>query len=422
MIKNVNKNWFISYNSVFLFKIILDMAVNIQNTLSANAKSMRRSAIRDLLSVANRPEVISFAGGFPNASTFPIEDLKEIMQEVLETEGTSALQYGATEGNNKLREQIAKRYIAKGLNITKDNVLITTSSQQAIDLTTKIFIDPGDTIVCGLPSYLGALQSFWSYQAQPVGIKKDEELETVVKALIATGKKPKFIYTIPDFQNPSGITMNLEQRKYVLSIAKKYDLLVIEDSPYRELRFDGEEQPVMYSLDHERVILFGTFSKTFLPGFRIGWVIAPLEIIDRLVVAKQSTDLCTPVFDQAVAAKYLEKGLFEKNLKLTIDLYREKRNHMLACFEKYMPKGVEWTKPEGGLFLFVTLPEGYDSKELFNVAIKENVAFVIGEAFHCDGSGKNTMRINFSFMDAEKTEEGVKRLAKAIEKMLNVGK
>lgn len=398
------------------------MAVNIQNILSSNAKNMRRSAIRDLLSVANRPEVISFAGGFPNPATFPIEDLKSIMQEVLETEGTSALQYGATEGNDKLRALIAKRYIAQGLKITKANVIITTSSQQAIDLTTKIFIDPGDTIVCGLPSYLGALQSFWSYQAQPIGIKKDEELEEVVKSLIGKGKKPKFVYTIPDFQNPSGVTMNLEQRKYVLAVAKKYDLIVIEDSPYRELRFEGEEQPLLYSMDNERVMLFGTFSKTFLPGFRIGWIIAPVHIIDKLVVAKQSTDLCTPVFDQAVAAKYLEKGLFEKNHNKTIELYRGKRDHILACFEKYMPQGVHWTKPEGGLFLFVSLPEGYDTTELFNVAIKENVAFVIGEAFHCDGSGRNTMRINFSYMNEERTEEGVKRLAKAIEKMLNVGK
>ena len=396
------------------------MAINIQNILSDNAKSMRRSAIRDLLSVANRPEVISFAGGFPNPDTFPVEELKEIMMEVLNEESTSALQYGPTEGNGKLREILARRYREQGLDITKDNVIITTSSQQAIDLTSRIFINPGDTIVCGLPSYLGALQSFWSYQAKPIGVERDEELETVIRTLIASGRKPKFIYTIPDFQNPSGITMNMDQRKMVLSVAKKYDLLIIEDSPYREVRFEGEAQPLMYSMDNERVMLFGTLSKTVLPGFRIGWIIAPVNVIDRLVVAKQSADLCTPVFDQAVVTRYFEKGYFEKNLNKTIDLYRNKRNHMLACFEKYMPKGVTWTKPEGGLFLFVTLPEGYDSAVLFNEAIKENVAFVIGEAFHCDGSGKNTMRINFSFMNEERTEEGVKRLARAIEKMFQL--
>jgi 2-aminoadipate transaminase len=249
-------------------------------------------------------------------------------------------------------------------------------------------------------------------------VRKDEELEAVVKTLIDSGNKPKFIYTIPDFQNPSGVTMSVEQRRMVLDVAERYDLLVIEDSPYREIRFEGEHQPMMYSMNNERVMLFGTLSKTVLPGFRIGWIIAPEQIIDRLVVAKQSSDLCAPVFDQAVAARYFEKGLFEKNLARTVDLYRGKRDHMLKCFEKYMPEGVTWTRPEGGLFLFVKLPEGYDSRELFEEAIKENVAFVIGEAFHCDGSGKNTMRINFSFMDEEMTEEGVKRLAKAIKKML----
>ena len=396
------------------------MAVNIQDILSSNAKHMRRSAIRDLLSVANRPEVISFAGGFPNPTTFPVDELKEIMQEVLTNESISALQYGATEGNVKLREELAKRYNAQGLNISIKNIMITTSSQQAIDLTSRIFLDPGDVIVCGLPSYLGALQAFWSYQAQPVGVPKDEDLDIVIKTLIETGKKPKFIYAIPDFQNPSGVTMDREHRQYVIDVAKKYDLLILEDSPYREIRFEGEAQPMIYSMDNdERVVLFGTFSKTFVPGFRIGWIIAPENIIDRLIVAKQSADLCTPVFDQAVAAKYLEKGLFEKNLQKTIELYREKKDHMLACFEKYMPKGVTWTKPEGGLFLFVSLPEGYDTLELFEVAIKENVAFVIGEAFHCDGSGKDQMRLNFSYMDNERIEEGVKRLAKAITQMIS---
>ena len=391
--------------------------MNIQNILSDNAKNMRRSAIRDLLSVANRPEIISFAGGFPNPATFPVEELKVIMQEVLEEESVSALQYGPTEGNGKLRAILAERYRAQGLDITKDNILITTSSQQAIDLTSKVFINPGDTVVCGLPSYLGALQAFWSYQANPVGVPKDEELEVVVKTLIETGKKPKFIYTIPDFQNPSGITLNLEKRKMILEVARKYDLLIIEDSPYREIRFEGTEYPLMYSMDNERIMLFGTLSKTVLPGFRIGWVIAPVEIIDKLIVAKQSSDLCTPVFDQAVAARYFEKGLFEKNLGKTIELYRGKRDLMLSCFEKYMPAGVSWTKPEGGLFLFVTLPEGYDATDLFNVAIKNDVAFVIGEAFYCDGGGQNTMRLNFSYVNDEQMIEGVKRLGSAIEKL-----
>ena len=395
------------------------MIKDLNSILSANARNMRRSAIRDLLSITSRPEIISFAGGFPDPKTFPVEQLKEIMQEVLEQESISALQYGPTEGNPRLREALAKRYQKEGLNITKDNILVTTSSQQAIDLISKIFLDPGDTLICGLPSYLGALQSFYAYQACPVGIRKDEELSTVIGALVASGKRPKFIYAIPDFQNPSGITMTKEQRMEVIEAAKKYDLLIIEDSPYREVRFEGEPVPMMNALDTTgRVITLGTFSKIFVPGFRLGWVVAPVEIIDRLVVAKQATDLCSPVFDQCVAARYLEKGLLDINLKSTIENYRKKRASMLAAFDKYMPEGVTWTKPEGGLFLFMTLPEQYDASKLFEVAIQENVAFIVGEAFHCDGSGKNTMRINFSYMAEDRAEEGVKRLAAAIRRMM----
>ena len=395
------------------------MIKDLNSILSLNARNMRRSAIRDLLNVVSRPEMISFAGGFPDPNTFPIEQLKGIMQEVLDQESASALQYGPTEGNPRLRELLALRYQRDGLKVTKDNFLITTSSQQAIDLVAKVFLDPGDTLVCGLPSYLGALQAFFAYQACPVGIPKDEELDTVVRALITSRKKPKFIYAIPDFQNPSGITMTQKQRLEVIEVAKKHDLLIVEDSPYRELRFEGAPETMMYALDDsERVITLGTFSKIFAPGFRLGWVIAHPAVIDKLVVAKQATDLCSPVFDQCVAARYIEKGYMDVNIKTTIENYRKKRANMLAAFEKYMPQGVTWTKPDGGLFLFVTLPPQYDAMDLFHLAIKENVAFVIGEAFHCDGSGKNTMRINFSYMSEERAEEGVRRLAIAIRKMM----
>ncbi|MEF9931162.1 MAG: PLP-dependent aminotransferase family protein, partial [Bacteroidales bacterium] len=357
------------------------MAVNINDFLSKSSKCMKPSPIRALLNVVNQPGIISFAGGFPNPETFPIEDLKKMMVEVLTEQGPKALQYGGTDGNATLREEIAKRYIAQGLKIDKDNVIIMTASQQAIDLTSRIFIDPGDTVVCGLPSYLGALQSFNAYQANVIGAEKDEELEVVVRALCASGKKPKFIYAIPDFQNPSGITMNVEQREYMVKIARKYDLLIIEDSPYREIRFEGTHQPLISSMAPERTIMLGTFSKTFAPGFRLGWVIAPKEIVLKYNLAKQSADLCSPTFDQAVAAKYMQSGLFEKNLVKTIALYRRKRDVMLDSLAKYMPKEVSWTKPEGGLFLFITLPEGYDTKVLFDLAIKQSVAFVIGEAF-----------------------------------------
>ena len=391
--------------------------MDITQFLSDNAKNMKPSPIRELLSMVNKPGMISFAGGFPNPLSFPIPEIKEIMNEVLDEHGVAALQYGGTDGNRQLREEIAKRYIKQGMEIDADNIIITTASQQAIDLTARVFLNAGDTVVVGLPSYLGALQAFNSVRANIVGAEKDEELEAVVRAMCMSGKKPKFIYAIPDFQNPSGLTMTVEQRKYMVQIARKYDLLIVEDSPYREIRFEGEHQPLIATMAPERTIVLGTFSKTFVPGFRLGWVIAPKEIVYRYNLAKQSADLCSPIFDQFVAAKYLEKGYFEKNLEKTIEMYRHKRDYMLECLDKYMPERVKWTRPDGGLFLFVTLPEGYDTTELFKMAIDQNVAFVIGEAFHCDNSGKNTMRLNFSFMDDANIEEGIKRLAAAIVKL-----
>jgi len=392
---------------------------SLKSIISDNAKNMRRSAIRDLLKMATRPEVISFGGGFPDITAFPVDQLKEVVTEVLEENALQALQYGETLGVKELREVLAQRYRDQGIDVTYENFIITTSSQQAIDMLSQLFINPGDTLVCGLPSYLGALQAFYAHRANPVGIPKDEELHSVVNALVTAGKKPKFIYAIPDFQNPSGVTMDMEQRYNVLEVAREFDLLVVEDSPYREIRFSGEPMPLIYSLDKdERTILLGTFSKTFVPGFRLGWIMAPVNIIERLEIVKQSVDLCAPVFNQFIAARFMKKGYYDKNIERIKINYHNKRDSMIAAFEKYMPKGVTWTNPEGGLFLFVTLPEGYDSTDLFKIAIKENVAFVIGEAFHCDGSGKNTLRINFSYMEESRAEEGIRRLAGAIGRMM----
>ena len=392
--------------------------MDITPLLSKNALSMRRSQIRDLLSVATRPEIISFAGGFPNPATFPMEDLKVIMQEVLDSEGYAALQYGSTDGVLSLRKEISKLYKREeGLDVPVENILITTASQQALDLISRIFINPGDVVVCGLPSYLGALQAFWSYQGNPYGLRHNRGLDEACNVLCATGKKPKFLYSIPDFQNPSGETMTLEERQYAVGVAQKYDLLIVEDTPYKNIRFSGESLPSMYSMDPERVIMLGTFSKTFVPGFRLGWIVAQPQILDRLIVAKQSADLCTPAFTQMVAAKYLASGKYEENLQKTCALYKRKKELMVKSFEEYMPEGVKWTNPEGGLFLFLKLPVQYDTRELFDIAIKENVAFVTGEAFHCDGAGKHTMRLNFSFASDEKIVEGVKRLANAIKQL-----
>ena len=403
------------------------MISDLEQIYSTNIKGMKKSVIRELLKLTQRPEVISFAGGLPAPESFPVEQLKEISCEVLENDGPAALQYGATEGVTELRQLMVDRYNAQGMDIELKNLVITTSSQQGLDLLAKIFINRGDKVICGLPSYLGGLGAFSSYGAEMIGIKFDENgmradlLDEKLAELKSDGIKPKFIYIIPDFQNPAGITMPESRRLEIIEIAKKYDILIVEDSPYREVRFEGKAQRTIFELDGTgQVILLGTFSKIFVPGFRIGWVVAHEKIVDKFVVAKQSTDLCTPTLNQKIVHKYIEKGYFDQNLKEIIKQYHKKRDNMLQAFRDYMPEGVSWTEPEGGLFLFLTLPEEMDAESLFRKAIENNVAFVLGSVFHCDGSGKNTMRINFSFMPMDKTTEGVKRLAKTIKEEMEI--
>jgi len=397
------------------------MYQNLEKNFSKLTKRMKKSEIRELLKLTKKPGLISFAGGLPAPSTFPVAELKEIVAEVLENEASLALQYGTTEGDDLLREQLTKRYQSMGLDITTENLVITTSSQQALDFLGRVFIDEGDKVIVGLPSYLGGIQAFNVYGSDLVGVKHDEkgmsavELEKILAGLKEKGEKPKFIYVIPDFQNPAGVTMPESRRKEIIDIAHKYEILIVEDSPYRELRFEGEAQPTIYQLDSMgTTITLGTFSKIFVPGFRIGWVIADPVIVDKFVTTKQSVDLCTPPFVQRIAARYMEKGYFEKNLVKTIELYGKKKQVMMDCFDKYMPEGVTWTNPEGGLFLFVYLPEGMDNEKLFLKALDKNVAFVMGHVFHCDGSGRNTLRMNFSFCDTDMIEEGIKRLAQSI--------
>lgn len=397
------------------------MISDLEKILSTNVKGMKKSAIRELLKLTKDPDIISFAGGLPAPETFPTEELGDIVQEVLKNEGDKALQYGTTEGDDKLRELIVENYNDEGFNISLKNIMITTASQQGLDILAKIFINRGDKVLVGLPSYLGGIGAFNAYGADMVGIEFDEhgmrsdKIEETLIKLKSKGQKPKFIYIIPDFQNPAGITMPEFRRKEIIEIAKKYEILIVEDSPYKQIRFEGEDQESLFSLDGDgNVINLGTFSKIFVPGFRIGWVIAHEDVLEKFITAKQSTDLCTSPFVQKIAARYIEKGLFSKYLKKTIKSYHEKRDVMLEGFKKHMPEGVTWTTPEGGLFLFVTLPEYMDAKKLFMKAVKQKVAFVVGQVFHCDGSGKNTMRINFSYVDKEKNKVGVKRLAEVI--------
>lgn len=401
------------------------MLNKIDSIVSKNMSGTKRSAIREILKLTQNPDVISFAGGLPAEKSFPVEDIKVCMNEVLDEMGTKALQYGTTDGCIELREELVNHYKTQGIDIGVENIMITTASQQGLDLTGKIFLDPGDKVICGLPSYLGGLSAFRSYGGEMIGVKFDDdgmkpnELDRTLAELDSKNELPKFLYLIPDFQNPAGITYPESRRIEILEVAEKYNLLVIEDSPYRELRFDGEVQKTMFELDNNnRVVILGTFSKILAPGFRIGWVIAHEKIIEKYITAKQACDLCTPAILQLAVARYMKNGFLQTNLDKTIDLYRVKRDHMLNCFSKYMPEGITWTEPEGGLFLFLNLPEHLDSEDLFKIAIEKKVAFVIGKVFHCDGSGAHTMRLNFSFATVDQIEVGVKRLSEAISEML----
>ncbi len=401
------------------------MINSIGRYLSNSGKSLKRSAIREMLKHLQKPGMISFAGGLPAPETFPVEDLKEIVLEILENNGPDGLQYGTTEGDPLLRKLLVERHNRQGLNIGIENLIITTGSQQAIDIIARILIDPGDYVLCGLPSYLGGLNAFSVYGAKLKGITLDEqgmktdELEETIITLKELGKKIKFIYVIPDFQNPAGITLPDSRRIKIIELAEKYDLLIVEDSPYREVRFEGEPQKLMNQLDKSgRVITLCSFSKIFAPGFRVGWVIGNPEILDRIVMAKQTADLCTSPFVQKIIALYIQKGLLDKNLAKTIELYRVRRSFMVECFKKYMPSEVKWTEPQGGLFLFVTLPAHLNADTIFKKAIEKNVAFVAGSTFFCNNSGHNTMRINFSYSNNNDIETGVKRLSLVIKEEL----
>ncbi len=397
------------------------MAETFDRFFSVSSQQMKKSAIREILKLTQRPEMISFAGGLPSPDSFPIDDIKKITSEVLEQDGPAALQYGTTDGDNKLRSLLAERHKKDGLNLALSNIVITTGSQQALDLAGKIFINPGDVVLCGLPSYLGGLNAFTVYGARLKGIPLDDHgmrpdlLEKAVIKLKAEGSIIKFLYVIPDFQNPTGVTMPRSRRLEIIRMAERYDFLIVEDSPYRDVRFEGTPQPLMASLDTSgRVITLSTFSKILAPGFRLAWVIGHPVLIDKIITAKQSADLCSPAFVQKITARYMEKGLLDLNLKKTVELYRERRDHMLRCFREFMPEGVKWTEPEGGLFLFVTLPPSMDAAKLLERAIKKNVAFVCGSVFYCNNEGQNTMRLNFSFTGPEDTCKGVSRLADAI--------
>jgi len=387
-----------------------------EEKFSEDVGSFFRSPVREIFKKVDLNSIYSFAGGYPSAETFPLEEIRQTMSEVIDKYAGKAFQYGATQGVPELREAVAER-----CGVPVERVQITSSSQQGIDVCTRVLVDPGDVILTSSPSYLGALQSFRSYRADIRGVAHDAdtdafraEYERVIAQVEAEGKKIKFLYMIPDFQNPSGESLTLQERRMLVSLAQKHDFLIVEDSPYRELRYEGEPIPTMYSLDPDRVIHLGSFSKIFAPGFRLGWAIAHPDILDKIYVCKQSLDLCPPIFDQYVAAEFLKSGRLDANLKKSIELYRSKRDLLLSQLEEHMPEGITWTHPEGGLFLFLTMPEGFDAVRFYDRALDAGVAYVAGEFFHPDGSGKNTMRMNFSFMSPQKIKEGVELLARLL--------
>ena len=401
------------------------MISDLQEVFSTNAKNMKKSVIRELLKLTRRPEVISFAGGLPDPNTFPVEEVAEITAYILEHSGASALQYSPTEGDPKLKDElIAHHEQEDGIKLSPDNVLITVASQQGLDLTAKIFIDRGDPVIVGLPTYIGGLGAFKGYGADLIGVPLDEDgmrmdlLERELEKLAKRREKPKFIYVVPDFQNPAGITMSEARRTELIELARRYDVMIIEDSPYKELRFEGDSVRSIFALDGDgQVIGLHTFSKILFPGMRLGWIIADEAVIQKLVIAKQSTDLCTPAFTQAIVAEFASRGLLAKAIENVKRVYKEKREIMLSALDEHMPDlpGLSWTRPQGGLFLWVRLPEHVDADELFYEAIEQNVAFVVGSAFHCDGGGRSSMRLNFSYPTNEDIVEGVKRLARVIE-------
>ena len=387
--------------------------MNYTEKFSEDVGSFFRSPVREIFKRVDLNAIYSFAGGYPSADTFPLDAIQQTIAEVIAKYGAKAFQYGATQGVPELRDAVAKRY-----GVPVERVQITSSSQQGIDVCTRVLVNPGDVILTSSPSYLGALQSFRSYRADIRGVAHNdniEEFQAAYEQMIAQvseeGKKIKFLYMIPDFQNPSGESLTLEERKMLVALAEKYDFLIVEDSPYRELRYEGEHIPTMYSLSSDHVIHLGSFSKIFAPGFRLGWAIAHPDILDKIYVCKQSLDLCPPILDQYVAAEFLSSGRLDDNLKKSVALYRGKRDLMLALLNEHMPQGVKWTHPEGGLFLFLTMPEGFEAVKFYDKSLDAGVAYVAGEFFHPDGSGKNTMRLNFSFMTEEKIRAGIKLLA-----------
>jgi 2-aminoadipate transaminase len=390
-------------------------------------KVMTSSAMRDLMAITERPEVISLAGGLPDTSTFPPDSYAAIMQRVATESCARALQYGPTEGLQVVKRCIAEVMAEEGTVVDVDDVLVTTGGQQVIDLMCKTLIDPGDVIVAEAPTYPGAIPAFTSYEADVVQVGMDDdgmlidELEATLDALEREGRRPKFIYTVPTFQNPGGVTMSLPRRKRLVEIAAERELLVLEDNPYGLLRYEGDALPTLRSLDvAEFVVYLGTFSKILSPGIRLGWAAAPRPVLQKMNVGKQGVDLCSSSMTQCFVAAYFESGRWQDYLESLVRLYRRRRDIMFEALEDCFPPESEWTRPQGGLFLWATLPEYLDTTDLLARALQENVAFVPGRAAFLDGRGGSEMRLNFSGVGDDDIREGIRRIGEVVREQVEL--
>lgn len=390
---------------------------------------MGSSVIRELLKLTEQPDIISFAGGLPAPEVFPLKEFQEACNVVLREQGAQALQYSTTEGHHPLREMIARHTSRYMVEVSPENILITSGSQQALDFVGRLFINRGDYIVVESPTYLGALQAWNAYGAQYIPVRTDEDGMVVEELEAALRIGPKFIYVLPNFQNPSGVTLSLERRKKLIELADKYGVPIIEDDPYGQLRYEGEHIPSLVALDsHSRgrnggtysgnVIYLSTFSKLLAPGLRLAWVIAPEQVIHKLVMSKQAADLHTASFNQYVAYEVGKGGFLDEHVKVIRATYKERRDVMLEMMDEMFPREVRWTRPQGGMFLWGILPEHMDAAEVLKVAIERKVAFVPGAPFHACGGGQNTMRINFSYSKPEIIREGITRLGTTLKEAI----
>jgi 2-aminoadipate transaminase len=383
-------------------------------------KVMRSSAMRDLMALTEREDVISLAGGMPDTSTFPPDSYAALMNSIAGDSCARALQYGPTEGFARVKDCIAQVMAAEGMEVDTDELLVTSGGQQVIDLVCKTLLDPGDVVVAEAPTYPGAIPTFSSYQAEVVQVRMDrdgmcvDELEQTLDDLERTGRRPKFIYTVPNFHNPAGVTMSLERRRELVRIAGERELIVLEDNPYGLLRYEGEALPPLHSLDDEFVIYASTFSKILSPGVRLGWAAAPAPILAKMQIGKQGSDLCSSSISQYFVSAYFDAGPWDDYVRSLLEIYRRRRDVMLDALAEHFPREADWTHPRGGLFIWATMPDYIDTTDLLARALREHVAFVPGRAAFVDGRGGSAMRLNFSGVDEDAIREGVRRIGEVV--------